>query len=78
MNNIKSYAVIGSGISGLTCANILKENNKSVKVYEGRKNNGGLITCTDESGNLFHRVWGHVFNSKKNVVSEWFWKKFDK
>jgi len=78
LNNIKSYAVIGSGISGLTCANILKENNKSVKVYEGRKNNGGLITCTDESGNLFHRVGGHVFNSKKNVVSEWFWKKFDK
>ena len=74
----KTFAVVGSGISGLACANILRENNFISRVFEGRKITGGLISCTKENGNLFHRVGGHVFNSKNEEVSKWFWQKFDK
>ena len=74
----KTFAVIGSGISGLACANILLENNFIPTVFEGKKYSGGLISCSKENGNLFHRVGGHVFNSKNEKVSQWFWNKFDK
>ena len=74
----KKFAIVGSGISGLACANILKENNFIPQVFEGKKNTGGLISCSKENGNLFHRVGGHVFNTKIENVSQWFWDKFDK
>ena len=74
----QKFAIVGSGISGLACANILLENNLIPTVFEGKKNNGGLISCSKENGNLFHRVGGHVFNSKNEKVSQWFWKRFDK
>ncbi|TBV25707.1 UDP-galactopyranose mutase [Meridianimaribacter sp. CL38] len=49
-----------------------------VKVFEKSNQIGGLIKCTRESGNLFHRVGGHVFNSKNDEVLDWFWSFFDK
>ena len=36
------------------------------------------MSCSREEGNLFHRVGGHVFNSKNPKVHEWFWNKFDR
>jgi protoporphyrinogen oxidase len=39
---------------------------------------GGLVGCTFESGHTYHRVGGHVFNSKVPHVLAWFWKHFDK
>lgn len=39
---------------------------------------GGLVACTVESGHTYHRVGGHVFNSKFPHVLDWFWKHFDK
>jgi protoporphyrinogen oxidase len=69
--------VIGSGISGLSVANMLHQKHE-VTLYEKEKQIGGLIKCTREEGNLFHRVGGHVFNSKNKEVLDWFWSFFDK
>lgn len=70
-------AVIGGGISGISAAKMLSEN-YDVAVFEKESRIGGLIKCDDINGNLFHRVGGHVFNTKVKIVSEWFWKHFDK
>ncbi len=69
--------VIGSGISGLSIANMLNDKHEVV-VYEKASKIGGLIKCTREEGNLFHRVGGHVFNSKNQKVLDWFWQYFDR
>jgi len=69
--------VVGSGISGLSIANMLAKNHK-VAVLEKSSKIGGLIKCDRIKGNLFHRVGGHVFNSRNQKVTDWFWKYFDK
>jgi protoporphyrinogen oxidase len=72
-----NIGIIGSGISGLSLANMLKENN-DVIVFEKEKSVGGLIKCIRVSDCLFHKVGGHVFNSKNIDVLNWFWSYFDK
>lgn len=74
MNDI---AVIGSGISGLSIAHLLK-NHHNVVLFEKDDKPGGLIKCNTIDGNLYHMVGGHCFNSKRDDVLEWFWKFFDK
>lgn len=69
--------IIGSGISGLSAANLLSQKHE-VQVYEHKAQPGGLIKCTEEEGNVFHRVGGHVFNSKNKEVLDWFWSFFNK
>ena len=71
-------AVIGAGISGLSVAQILRKRNREVVVYESEGRPGGLIKCDSVDGNLFHRTGGHVFNTKRKDVLEWFWTFFDK
>ncbi|WP_291275035.1 NAD(P)-binding protein [Flavobacterium sp.] len=70
-------AVIGSGISGLTAAAVLQDT-YDVHVFERNANIGGLVYCNRPDDVLYHRVGGHVFNSKNKEVLEWFWNKFDK
>ena len=70
-------AVIGAGVSGLTVAQILKDNCQ-VTVFEKEKKPGGLIKCCRVNGNLFHTCGGHVFNSKRQDVLDWFWSYFQK
>jgi protoporphyrinogen oxidase len=74
---MKSIAVIGGGISGLSIAQCLKDKFR-VKVYEGASKPGGLIKCERIDGNLYHMVGGHVFNSKRQDVLDWFWNFFDR
>ena len=77
--NLKKVAIIGSGISGICCAKILKEKGFQPFIYEKNGRPGGLVSCTREDNNiLFHRVGGHVFNSKNQRVLNWFWRHFDK
>ena len=71
------YIIIGGGISGLTIANLLKENNEVV-IYEKDSRPGGMIKCDIIGHSLFHRTGGHVFNTKREDVLDWFWKHFDK
>ncbi len=73
----KQAIVIGAGISGLSISRMLSEK-YDVKVLEKSSRIGGLIKCDRIDGNLFHRVGGHVFNSKNQNVLEWFWKHFDR
>lgn len=70
-------AVIGAGISGLATAQHLRELNIAATLFEHSSRVGGLISCTMESGSLFHRVGGHVFNTRNPVVRDWFWSRFD-
>jgi len=69
-------AVVGGGISGVSIAKLLGEHTE-VDLFEKRDRIGGLIQCDIVDGNLFHKVGGHVFNSKDDAVFKWFWDHFD-
>lgn len=73
----KKAVVIGAGISGLSISRMLSAK-YDVKVLEQSEKIGGLIKCDRINGNLFHRVGGHVFNSKNPKVLDWFWKHFNR
>jgi protoporphyrinogen oxidase len=73
----KKIAIIGSGVSGLSMARMLNDS-AAVTVFEQKENTGGLIHCNRVDGVLYHRVGGHVFNSKNAQVTKWFWEHFDK
>lgn len=72
------YIVVGAGISGLAIANILQDNGEEVLVFEKNSRPGGMIRCDLVNGSLFHRTGGHVFNTKRQDVINWFWNHFDK
>lgn len=74
---MKRIAIIGAGISGLTSAQLLK-NQAQVVVFERESKPGGLIRCERVNGSLFHTCGGHVFNTKNQTVLDWFWQQFDK
>lgn len=69
--------IIGAGISGLAMGQMLNASNE-VLIFEGADRPGGLIKCDRIEGSLFHRTGGHVFNTKRKDVLEWFWSFFDK
>lgn len=72
---MKKVAIIGAGISGLSMAHFLKDRYE-VTVFEKEDCPGGLIKCRRVNGSLFHTCGGHVFNSKRQDVLDWFWSKF--
>lgn len=72
------YVVIGAGVSGMAAANFLQEKGHEVVVYERDSCPGGLIKCRRVNGSLFHTCGGHVFNSKRQDVLDWFWSRFNK
>ena len=74
---MERIAVIGAGVSGMTTAHLLKDKAKVV-VFEKDNKPGGLIKCRRVNGNLFHTCGGHVFNSKRQDVLDWFWSKFNR
>ncbi len=76
---MKRVAVVGAGVSGLTVAQILsRDGAKEIVVFERESAPGGLIRCERVEGSLFHLCGGHVFNSKRSDVLDWFWRYFDK
>lgn len=70
-------AIIGGGVSGLSAARILSAQH-DVTVFEADAHPGGMIKCDIVEGNLFHRTGGHVFNTKRADVAEWFWSRFNR
>ena len=74
---MKKATIIGSGISGLSISRMLA-GRFEVTVLERSEKIGGLIKCERINGNLFHRVGGHVFNSRNQLVLDWFWKHFNR
>jgi len=73
---MKRIAIIGGGVSGLSTAHLLKES-YDVTVFEKENTPGGLIRCRRMKEGLFHICGGHVFNSKRQDVLDWFWSMFD-
>ncbi len=74
---MKKATIIGSGISGLSISRMLADRFE-VTVLERSEKIGGLIKCERINGNLFHRVGGHVFNSRNQLVLDWFWQHFNR
>lgn len=74
---MKKIAIIGAGVSGMTAAHFLKKN-YVVTVFEKEDRPGGLIKCRRVNGSLFHTCGGHVFNSKRQDVLDWFWSIYTK
>lgn len=72
---MQKVAIIGAGVSGLSTAHFLKDR-YDVTVFEKEAVPGGLIKCRRVNGSLFHTCGGHVFNSKRQDVLDWFWSKF--
>lgn len=72
---MQKISIIGAGISGMSTAHFLKEK-YVVTVFEKENRPGGLIKCRRVNGSLFHTCGGHVFNSKRQDVLDWFWSKF--
>ena len=72
---MQKIAIIGAGVSGLSAAHFLKDKYE-VTVFEKEDRPGGLIKCHRVNGSLFHTCGGHVFNSKRQDVLDWFWSKF--
>ena len=64
-------AVIGAGVAGLTIAHLMKEQ-YDVVVYESASRPGGLIKCDRVDGHLYHLTGGHVFNTKRKDVLDYF------
>ena len=75
---MKKYIVIGAGMAGLATACLLQEKGEDVVVYERDARPGGMIKCDIVDGCLFHRTGGHVFNTRRRDVMDWFWKHFDR
>ncbi len=73
---MSKFAVVGAGISGLSTARFLLEKGHHVTIYERDSRPGGLIQCRRVDGSLFHTCGGHVFNSKRQDVLDWFWSRF--
>lgn len=74
---MQRIAIIGAGVSGMSAARFLADR-YSVTVYEKEARPGGLIKCRRVADSLFHTCGGHVFNSKRQDVLDWFWSLFDK
>jgi len=72
----KKITIVGAGISGLSAARLLSPT-ADVELLDKADKAGGLIKCDYVAGNLFHKVGGHVFNSKNKEVFNWFWSPFD-
>ena len=75
IDSMKRIAIIGAGVSGLSAAHFLKDR-YDVIVFEKENRPGGLVKCRRVNGSLFHTCGGHVFNSKRQDVLDWFWSKF--
>ena len=75
----KRVAVIGAGISGLAVAQLLSGRAYDVALFEKEDRPGGLIRCRREKGGgLFHLCGGHVFNTRRQDVADWFWAHFNR
>lgn len=70
--------IIGAGVSGLSTARLLQSKGIENILLEKASKPGGLIKCDVVNGHLFHRVGGHVFNTRVEKVAQWFWEQFEK
>ena len=65
------YAILGSGVSGLTAARLLADKGHDVVVYEKENTIGGLARTRFTEGYLYDPHGGHIFNSKHKEVVDY-------
>ena len=70
-------AIIGAGIAGLSVGQLLKGRHEGT-LFEADERPGGMVKCDRVQGHLFHRTGGHVFNTKRQEVLNFFWSFFDR
>lgn len=64
---MKKIIVLGAGITGLSIAQLLK-NEANVKILERDSRPGGIAKTKNVNGATYHTVGGHCFNSKHTDV----------
>ena len=64
-----NIGILGAGVSGLSMAQLLK-NNSNVEILEQKELPGGIARTKNINGIPYHMVGGHCFNSKYKDVLE--------
>jgi protoporphyrinogen oxidase len=64
-------AVLGGGVSGLTCLSQLRSREIDSFVLEGDSRVGGLAKTVMVDGYVYDSHGGHVFNSKDQAIRDW-------
>ncbi len=57
------YLIVGSGLFGSTCANLLKNNGKKVLVIDKRNNVAGNVYTQEIEGIQVHKYGAHIFHT---------------
>ena len=57
------YLIVGSGLFGATCANLLAKKNKKVLVIDKRPNVAGNIYTEEQEGIQVHKYGAHIFHT---------------
>ena len=68
------YLIVGSGLSGSTIANLLKNAGKKVLVLEKRDDVGGNISTAIQDGIIVHTYGPHIFHTSDKFA----WDMFNK
>lgn len=69
--NKYDYLIVGSGLFGATCANLLNKKRKSVLVIDKRPNVGGNIYTENIEGINVHKYGAHIFHTNYKDVWEY-------
>lgn len=72
------YAVLGAGVSGLSCARLLHDRGCEVVVFEKESTVGGLARTRFVNGYLYDPYGGHIFNSKNKKVLDFIFSIYSK
>lgn len=62
------YLIVGSGLFGATCANILSKRGKNILVIDKRNNIGGNVYTENIEGINVHKYGAHIFHTSDDEV----------
>lgn len=68
MNAKQKIIIVGSGLSGLTAARLLADNNHNVTIYESRNHIGGNCYDSNVCGVMLHNYGPHIFHTDDEEV----------
>ena len=61
------YLIVGSGLFGSTCANILNKNGKKVLVIDKRNHIAGNVYTENVEGINVHKYGAHIFHTDYKI-----------
>ena len=62
------YLIVGSGLFGATCANLLSKQGKKILVIDKRNNIGGNVYTENIAGINVHKYGAHIFHTSDDKV----------